>query len=455
MNSSPFALAILIVLVAWITRLLADKEARKVVLTWTLFGILIGILKNLLVQMTPQWSDVPVDSLTYQLHAEALFMHWSGLPVDAHAYDLAGYLNGWQQLYDDMWMPDSRIAYASALGTHEWIYAAFLALWQVNGSDWVGVAILANAVLAGALPAAAFMITKELGGSFKICNLAALIVALDPSTAINSAWLIKDSLAALISVVAIIAICNLCKKPSLKFTLILALTLGLLAGVRFVAYIAFGVVMAGLVIYLIIKKTKVRAANLTVAGVISLALWVALYLVPSPPTPKQVIQAITSPIQAQATTLKADKNETGSDESVIQWRTYLNDNPLKAATRAIARTLFAPYPWTAITEGVTGTNHIELYLFGTLFWIITLPGIFMGMAIATRHGMTGYALVALIVVITIPYLIFFGEWSTRQRVFMMPLFFSFAAIGWHHIWQLSLKRSPRRTLSGPLTNQYD
>jgi 4-amino-4-deoxy-L-arabinose transferase-like glycosyltransferase len=443
MTLSIFTLAILTALIIYFTQSLADKEVKKLILFWLLIGIIISIVKSMLVQMTPQWSDVPVDSLTYQLHAKALFLHWSGYPVDASEYKLAGYLNGWQSKYGPYWLPEPKISYAGVLGTREWFYAAFMAILNIAGDAKYG--ILANAVMAGALPAASYLITRELGGSKRICHLAALFIAVDPSTAINSAWLIKDTLAALISAITIIAICKICKKPSFKFTLILAISLGLLSGVRYVAFIAFGVVIAGLLIFLLIKKSKWRTICFSAASLTSVFIWGLLYIVPAINLPNQnLILFITSPLQAQATTLKAKERETGSDESVIEWRTYLSEHPVKATVRSIARTLFAPYPWTIFQSKLSGNNHIELYLFGTFFWIIVaLPGMFIGMSTAIKIGLPAYVLIALLITLTIPYLIFFGEWSTRQRVFMMPLFFSFAAIGWQQIWYSLPHQKPK------------
>lgn len=436
MSLTVFTLALLTVFITLLMQSLADKEIKKLVLSWVLLGIIVSIFKNFLVQMTPQWSDVPVDSLTYQLHAKALYLHWSGYPVDAIQYRLTGYLNNWQPKYGPYWLPEAKISYAGVLGTHEWLYPALLAIFNNAGDYKCG--ILANAVMAGAFPAATYLITRELAGSAKICNLAALFVTVDPSTAINSAWLIKDTLAALISAVAIIAICKVCKRSSLRFTLILALSLGVLAGVRYVAFISFGAVMAGLVLFLIIKKSKGRTICLSAASIIALFIWGVIYIAPSIHTPdSRLILSILSPLQAQATTLNAKKHESGADETVIQWRSYLSDHPAKAVVRSIARTLFAPYPWSVFQDGITGSNHIELYLLGTFFWmLIAVPGIFIGMAIACKNGLPACALIALVIIISIPYLMFFGEWSTRQRVFMMPLFFSFAAIGWQRIWHL-------------------
>lgn len=434
MTLSIFTLAIFTIFITWFTLSLADKEVKKSILSWMLLGIIVSIFKNLLVQITPQWSDVPVDSLTYQLHAEALYLHWSGHPVDAIEYRLAGYLNGWESMYGRYWLPESEISYSGVLGSREWLYAAFLAILNTAADN--NSAILANALMAGAFPATTYLIARELGGSAKVCHLAALFIAVDPSTAINSAWLIKDTLATLISAVTIIAICKLCKGPSLRFTLILALSLGLLAGVRYVAFISFGVVIAGLVSYLIFKKSKGRTICFSAASIASIFICGLLYIAPATNISKsEVSLSIINPLQAQATTLKAKEHEAGADESVIQWRSYLIEHPVKAVVRSIARTLFAPYPWSIFQKKITGTNHIELYLLGSLFWItIALPGIFIGMVSASKSSFPAVVLIALLITISAPYLVFFGEWSTRQRVFMMPLFFSFAAIGWKQIW---------------------
>jgi 4-amino-4-deoxy-L-arabinose transferase-like glycosyltransferase len=440
MTLPTFILIALTASVIWFMQSLADKEIKRLTLSWLLFGIVISIFKNLLVQMTPQWTDIPVDSLTYQLHAKALYLHWSGYPVDAIEYKLAGYLNGWHSIYGDYWLPDADISYAGVFGTREWVYPAFLATLNIAFDEKYG--ILANAVMAGTLPAAAYLITRELGGSEKICQLAALFVALDPSVAINSAWLIKDTLAAFISAITVIAICKICKKPDFKFSVVLALSLGLLAGVRHVAFLSFGVVLSGLVVVLIIKRTKKQTMCFFTASLVSLLICGALYITPTNPSPsKELIVSSISPIKAQVSTFTAKQNEQGADTSVVQWRIYLSDHPVKAIVRSIVRTLFAPYPWSVFQERLTGSNYIELYLFGTLFWIvIAIPSMFIGMAIASKNGLPATALIALLIVISIPYLIFFGEWSTRQRVFMMPLFLSFAAIGWQRIWQFLLPR---------------
>ncbi|GFM66533.1 hypothetical protein PSCICJ_26510 [Pseudomonas cichorii] len=455
MNLNPLALTLFIGLIIGIMRFLADTDIKKNIVYWTLIGIFLGVLKSLIIRITPQWLDAPIDSLTYKLHAEAIYMHWTGLPVDAYAYKLSGYLNGWSGIYGPIWLPDATISYTGVLGTHEWVYSAFLASWQFISNDWVNLATLANAIIAGALPAAAFMITRGLGGSVKVSHLGALLVAIDPSLAINSSWLIKDTLAAFLSAAVIISTCSLYKRPSIKLTIILALSLGMLAGIRYAAFIAFGVAFFGLIVVLAFKKSQARALAFSLASVLALTIWGGIYFSASVneplnenkpslvQTPSQLLLATSGLLQGQAQTLTADKGESGADKSVIEWRAYLQDSPVKAVLRSIVRTLFAPYPWTAITQEITGKNHIELYVFGTFFWVLTLPGLFIGMIIASKQGIKAYVLFLFLAIMTAAYIIFFGEWSTRQRIFMEPLFFSFAAIGWHKIWSWSieLKRS--------------
>jgi hypothetical protein len=50
-------------------------------------------------------------------------------------------------------------------------------------------------------------------------------------------------------------------------------------------------------------------------------------------------------------------------------------------------------------------------------------------------------MLALLGVLWCAYTIFLGEWSTRQRVFMMPVFFAFAALGFDSLMR-SRSRAP-------------
>jgi hypothetical protein len=420
--------------VVWVMWKLAAKPDRRQVGLWCLLGIGLFALKMLAVQWMPQWADTPIDSLKFQLNAEAMWMNWMGLPVDARAYSLGGYLNYWQASLGDHWRPNAELSYVGVLGTHEWVYTAFLAAWLALGPDWEPWAMLANATMAGAFPAASFILVRQLGGRLAVAHLGALLVALEPSIAVNSAWLIKDTLAGFVALLVAITICRLHERPNWGRLIALALALGLLAGIRFVAFAAYVGALCAVVAWLLRQRSWKQAVAYATAGALSLVVWAFLYFAPVLPSLDQWTNAIENPMQAQARTLVAVEGGKGVDESVLAWTTLVQDRPAWAAVRSVLRTLMAPYPWVAFTHGLSGTNHLELYLPGTALWILSLPAILVGMLVAARQEpvKTGTLLSCLLLVAG-AYILFFGEWSTRQRVFMIPLFFAFAAMGWDRI----------------------
>jgi hypothetical protein len=124
------------------------------------------------------------------------------------------------------------------------------------------------------------------------------------------------------------------------------------------------------------------------------------------------------------------------DDTVVDWYARLSKSPLKALATAASRTLFAPYPWVIITDGLNFRNGIELYYLGVVPWIICLPGIFWAIARAIRNPSFPAAFLGLVLGACLgAYIVFLGEWSTRQRVFMLPVFFALASIGWADLVQ--------------------
>lgn len=412
---------------------LADQYSRKAVCYWCLIGIALAVLKNLLVQQTAQWLNVPPDSLTYQLHGTAFAMNWQGLPVDAAANKLVGFINSWRSESGPIWMPGMEISFLGVFGTYEWIYSAFLGCWQFFGEGWEQWALLANAGMAGSFPAAAFLLAKHLGANFRFSHIGALLVSLDPSIAVNSSWMLKDTLAGFVTVIAVILLCRLYDRPSLKNALWFSLALGPLAGVRFVAFAAFAVVLIGLIQLHFFRKASI-AGIYGIALLSSISIWTFIYFAPTLPTVQKVQYAITSPLQGQTNTLNAQPGQAGADKSVVEWRRHLDEDPASAIIRAIVRTSLAPYPWVAFTHGLSGTNYIELYLPGTALWILCLPALLVG-AVATIRQRKTKAIILLILlsILASAYITYFGEWSTRQRVFMNPVFYAFIAIGWQKL----------------------
>ena len=426
-------------LVAW----QSDPACRRQAVGWAFMGMLACLFKIVLYQHAPQWLDVPWDAQKYQANAEALHLHWLGYAVDPETYDLTGYSAGWNNIHGPLWKADAPITYTGVFGTYEWLYAAYGALWQFVAQDWVQWTIWSHAALAGIFPAGAFLLSRFLGTSQGAARLAALLVVLDPLTGTNAAWLLKDTLVAFLAVLVLLAAASLKERPRWSGAAVLGITLGLLAGGRLVAYMAIVIGLLVLITGLYRARRRESLAALAAGVCLSLPILLFLNVAPVQFSPTMASKAVIQRISAQTQTLRANKGEEGSDGVVINWRERLTHDPLRALATSVSRTLFAPYPWVMAREGLTGRNHIELYYPGTIFWIICLPLTAVGLIVgARRMAPESLWMLAILASLWLAYTVFLGEWSTRQRVFMIPVFFAFAALGFDTLRRRAPAPSP-------------
>lgn len=435
----------ILALVAWQSHPAYRREA----VGWAVAGMVACLVKIALFQQAPQWLDVPWDALKYQANAEGLHLHWLGYAVDPNVYSLTGYSAGWHSIHGPLWAPDAPISYTGVFGTYEWLYAAYAALWQFATDDWVRWTIWSHAALAGLFPAAALLLSRVLGASPRASRLAALLVVLDPLTATNAAWLLKDTLVGFLALLTLMAAARLTVQLRWTGALLLGASLGLLAGARFVAYLAILTALVVLMLTLL-KAGRRQAAGAVLAGAcLSLPVLVALNAAPIQFTPAVAGKSVAQRIGAQTHTLRANRGEEGSDEVVINWRERLSTDPVRAVATSISRTLFAPYPWVMWTNGISRSNHIELYYPGTIFWIACLPLTLVGLLTGLRRlSPERLAMLTVLASLLAAYTVFLGEWSTRQRVFMVPLFFAFAAVGFDAIRRRAGTAAPERVGAG-------
>ncbi len=104
---------------------------------------------------------------------------------------------------------------------------------------------------------------------------------------------------------------------------------------------------------------------------------------------------------------------------------------MQAIIRSAARTLFAPYPWAAISPRLNWISFSELYFPGVVLWVFCLPGLFGALIGGLKQHDSGFWLLALfLAALVAAYTVWLGESSTRQRLFALPATFALAAIGW-------------------------
>lgn len=402
---------------------------RTTVLAWTLVGVAAYAAKHLLIVALPQWTDAPSDASGYVAHAEALFLHWNAAPVDPDAYRLAGYSQHWAAAHGRFWAPHAQIPYASVLGTSEWLYSALLAQHLPIGPAWPAWATGTNLLIAAMLPAASWLLAIELGADRTGAAAAAALMAIDPTTSVNASWLLKDVFTTAVAALALLAACHLLRRVSLQAMLILTLTLAVLVATRFVGFLAIACTLVGLFLIGVVQRDKPRWTPLVAVG-LSLVAATGIAAYPLAPDHAQVVDTLLGRFDAANATMMAGAGERAFDPSVSEWWSRLKDNPLLAMLQAVARTLFAPYPWSVLQSPLTWDSHLELYLLGSLVWLLCLPLIGIGLVqAAQRRSLSDLLCLGTVFALTIAYILMMGEWSTRQRAFMNPLFFAFFGLG--------------------------
>jgi len=223
--------------------------------------------------------------------------------------------------------------------------------------------------------------------------------------------------------------------------LLFACSSALLGGVRFAALSAVCLAVVVMLPVLLAKGRRLAALALLVATMGGLCLFAITDSVPSS-NPITLVgrpfASVLGILAGQRETLSASMRvAAGSqspapavDQTVVDWYARLHKAPALAVATAVARTLFAPYPWVVFTKGLDYHNGIELYYLGVLLWIACLPGLFWGLTVKASRPHLEFVFLVLVIGASLgAYVLFMGEWSTRQRVFALPVFFAITAIG--------------------------
>ena len=413
-----------------------------------MLGLVVSAVKIWIFQQAPQWHDINPDSITYDLNAQAFAEHWRGNAVEGQSHHLRGLLAFHAAgIHGAEWVPGDRLTYGGVIGSHEWLFMGYIALWYWLGEATQDLVIWSNALWAAFFPAAAFGIAHSLGASRRVSLAAAGLALLDPSASVNASWLLKDTLAGFLAMAAIWAALAYLREGGKARLGIAALALGGLGGVRFVAFLAF-VIAAGLLSIWLLFRDKRRSRGLAIIGIVFSA-WLVNSLIAQAPHFNFTwggaiykignLDAPARVVLGAADVLRSNPGDATADDSVLSWKDDIAENPVYAIVRSAARTLFAPYPWVVISPGLNWVSFSELYYPGVVLWILCLPGIFAALARGLQQRGPGFWLLALFLsALVAAYTIWLGEWSTRQRVFALPALFALAAMGWAQLlaWAL-------------------
>lgn len=415
-------------------------------LVLVLLGLITAGLKIWIIQQTPQWYDINPDSITYDLNAKAFVDHWMGMPVQGVSHKLRGLVAfNAAGMHGPEWDPSDALSYGLVIGSHEWLYTAYIAIWYFLTGATQDVVIATNAIWAAFLPAAAAGTAIALRATRPIALAAAGLVLIDPSTGVNASWLLKDTLAAFLSMGTLWALLGYMRDGGWRRLLFAAFALSLLGGVRFVGFMGL-IIAAGIVcLWLILNSQRSHALAILCTLLFAWLLQGVHSSAPHFYKISVVASAVGMPVKTFSQgvgVLKSSDGDASADEAVQGWKKSLVESPVYAISRSVARTLFAPYPWVAIYSGINWKSFVELYYPGALLWIVCLPGVVATVLVGLRSRDPAFWLLLLFLGSQFAaYTIWLGEWSTRQRVFALPAFFAMAALGWVKLFDLVKKRA--------------
>ena len=417
---------------------LSGQDQRRLIILLFLGGLTLRTIEILIIQTLPQYSALTPDAVRYDLHARALIDHWQGLPVIAKDYGLPGPTGS----PGGEWLPTDWLAYGIVFGGNVLyqVYVGFIYL--LLGPQQIAV-ILSHTVLLAALAPAVYSLSTSLFENKNLAILAASLTLIDPSFAAIGAFLWKDSLAAFLAIIALWATVLVIQRREAYYYPMLVLVAALLGLSQMRYHIVLGFwVAAAVVMVLAYGPSRIRRSvavldrgrTRRLLAVLVLSL-VGSMVVSSPPWLPQGLEGIFSAtplvaVEGRMEEIQATSEEDWAyDETTANWVQSLREDPLRAVAKTVAHTLFAPYPWVPFVHGLY-YNFVELFYPGVTMLFVGLPFLFVALwRLPVRRSPELLLIMIWLVLIVSSYIVYQGEFSTRQRVFMMPLLWILVSFG--------------------------
>ena len=428
--------AAMLALLRWIT----PVREQAIALGLYLAALPVYTLQILLARTLPQWADNFSDSTRYDLNARALWRHWRGEAVSSADFMLKGLEhNGIAE-----WLPGGSQGYAEVFGMGRYFYQLYLAGIYALADGSRDTAVFANTIFLAGGAAGVFLLAQALFGLRRAALLAAALTILDTNFAVWGSVLLRDTLIVFLVVLGFLGCVRLIKREGRRgqALLICGGALSLLAVVRFNAVVALALAAVGAA-RPGLRTSRTGKAPLLLAGAALLCFALAVLTMPGARTawenslPGRLVEenlrilgSAALVVDAASGTGAAGHNAKVNDVR-RQWHSDLREQPLGwLALRAAARTLMGPYPWVALTRGISGTNFYELMYPGMALWLGMLPCFLYALWKLPIRGDPAVALCLIWLALEAGfYIVGYGEFSGRERMMAQPLLWIFAARG--------------------------
>ena len=294
-----------------------------------------------------------------------------------------------------------------------------------------------NAIFGAATAPIIFLCAKQIFGNLRVARLSTFFVAFYPSLVLWSSQGLKDGLLVFLLTLAMLATLRLGERFSLKFLLVLVLSLMGILSLRFyVFYMVLAAIGGAFAIGMRQLSAKSIARQFAILVVIGLTL-TYLGTLRSAGTQMEVYSSLDMLQRSRADLANSAQSGFGRDVDVSTTAGALSVIPL-----GLIYLLFAPFPWqlASLRQSITLPEMV--------LWWASFPLLIMGLWFTLRYRLR-QALPILIftAMLTLAYSMFQGNVGTayRQRSQLLVFFFMFVSVGYVLIRE---RRENERELAG-------
>ena len=373
------------------------RQDKTFLLRLFLLGVLIRLIVGTIIFVGNMEEFFGGDANTYHYFGASLVQSWHG--NDYHDVAYTNFISS---------------------GASAWGMVYLVAVvYELIGSNLFAIQLI-NASLGSVTAIIVYYEAQTLFNNIRVSRVAAVMVAFFPSLVLWSSQALKDGLIILALALSILATLRLMEKITVKFVVVLTLSLIALLSLRFYIFYMMAAAVAGS--FIIGMKTLSAQSfihRFVAVGAIGLAFtWFGVLQYAEVQFDKY---ANLQTIQASREDLATAESGFGKDVDVGTAEGALSVIPM-----GIVYLLFAPFPWqfTSLRQSITLPEMIV--------WWLAFPLLVLGLWYSIRHRLREVSpIVMFTTMLTLAYSLFQGNVGTayRQRSQLLVFYFIFVAVG--------------------------
>ncbi|HEU5459353.1 MAG TPA: glycosyltransferase family 39 protein [Pyrinomonadaceae bacterium] len=377
--------------------LIRTRDDRAFLLRLFLIGLLARMVIGTIIYTAHLEEFFGGDALTYDFYGQSLVKSWHGDDFHTETYNnfVASGASAWGMLY------------------------LVAIVYELIGSNIFAIQLI-NASVGSATAIIVYYVAKTLFNNIRVSRVAAVLVSFFPSLILWSSQALKDGLIILALVLCILATVRLMDKITIRYVVILSLSLMTLLSLRFYIFYMMAAAVAGS--FIIGMKTLSAQSfihRFIAAGAIGLAFtWFGVLRYAEVQFDRY---ANLQTIQTSREDLAAAGSGFGQDVDVGTAEGALSVIPM-----GVVYLLFAPFPWqfTTLRQSITLPEMIV--------WWLCFPLLVLGLWYSIKHRLRVVSpIVMFTTMLTLAYSLFQGNVGTayRQRSQLLVFYFIFVAVG--------------------------